>query len=48
MPILTDKYGRFIRGEGFIIKAQKKDSGFIVIATGDNYFAPQILEICYR
>jgi len=48
MPILTDKYGRLVRGEGFILKAKKKDSGFAVIATGDNYFAPQILEINYR
>lgn len=48
MPILADKYGRLTRGEGFILRAKKKDSGFSVIATGDNYFAPQILEINYR
>lgn len=48
MPILADKNGRLVRGEGFILKAKKKDSGFAVIATGDNYFAPQILEINYR
>ena len=48
MPVLTDKQGRLQRGEGFILKAKKKNSGFAVIATGDNYFAPQILEINYR
>ena len=48
MPILSDKYGRLSWGEGFILKAKKKDSGFSVITTGDNYFAPQILEISYR
>lgn len=48
MPILADKHGRLVRGEGFILKAKKKDSGFAVIATGDNYFAPQILEMNYR
>ena len=47
MPILTNKYGRLTPGEGFILKAKKKDSGFAVISTGDNYFAPQVLEINY-
>lgn len=47
-PILADKNGRLTLGEGFILKAKKKDCGFAVIATGDNYFAPQILEINYR
>lgn len=48
MPVLADKQGRLQRGEGFILKAKKKNAGFSVIATGDNYFAPQILEINYR
>ncbi len=48
MPVLTDKQGRLLRSEGFILKAKKKDSGFSVIATGDNYFFPQILEVNYR
>lgn len=48
MPLLADKQGRLQRGEGFILKAKKKNAGFSVIATGDNYFAPQILEINYR
>ena len=48
MPVLTDKQGRLQRGEGFILKAKKKSSGFSVVATGDNYFFPQILEVNYR
>lgn len=48
MPVLTDKQGRLQRGEGFILKEKKKNSGFSVIATGDNYFFPQILEVNYR
>jgi hypothetical protein len=48
MPVLADKQGRLQRGEGFILKAKKNNTGFSVIATGDNYFAPQILEINYR
>lgn len=47
-PILTDKYGRLSKGEGLILKATRKDSGFSVIATADNYLSPQILEINYR
>lgn len=47
MPALTDKQGRFLRDEGFILKAKKKNNGFSVIATGDNYLFPQILEINY-
>lgn len=48
LPVLADKQGRLLRGEGFILKAKKKNSGFSVIATGDNYLYPQILEINYR
>jgi len=48
MPVLTDKQGRLQRGEGFILKAKKKNSGFSVVATGDNYFSAQILEVNYR
>ena len=48
LPLLTDKQGRIQRSEGFILKSKKKNSGFSVIATGDNYFTPQILEINYR
>ena len=48
LPVLADKQGQLLRGEGFILKAKKKNSGFSVIATGDNYLYPQILEISYR
>lgn len=48
MPIMADKHGRLSRGEGFILKAKKKNSGFSVVATGDNYLYPQILEMNYR
>ena len=48
LPLLANKSGRLVKEEGFILKAKKKDSGFAVIATGDSYFAPQILEINYR
>ena len=48
MPMLADKQGRLQRGEGFVLKAKKKISGFSVVATGDNYFFPQILEVNYR
>ena len=46
--VLTDKYGRFSPSKGFILKSQKKASCFSVIATGDNYHTPQILEINYK
>lgn len=34
--------------EGFIIKPKVKQNGFTAITTGDSFYAPQILEICYR
>ncbi len=46
--VLSDAHGRLFKGEGFILKPKKRDDGFSVIATGDNYFTPQILEIHYR
>lgn len=46
--IVSDKYGKLERNEGFILKAKKKDAGFSVIATGDSHMNPQILEIMYR
>lgn len=32
---------------GFILKPQKKDTQFAVLATGDSYYAPPVLEINY-
>ena len=46
--MLSDKYGRLAKGEGFILKAKKEYCGYSVIATGDNCFKPQILEINYK
>lgn len=36
------------KSEGLILKPRVKDSGFSAVATGDSYYAPQILEINYR
>lgn len=47
-PMLADRQGHLLTGEGFILKAKKKNSGFSVIATADNYLFPQILEINYQ
>lgn len=47
LPILADSHGRLTWSEGIILRAKKKDAGFAVIATGDNYITPQILEIGY-
>lgn len=46
--LLSDRHGRLLRGEGLILKAKKKGAGFSVIATGDSYLSPQILEVNYR
>ena len=48
MPVLTDKQGRLLSSEGFILKVKRKNLWFSVVATGDNYFFPQILEVNYR
>lgn len=45
---LIDTYGRIVRGDGFILRPNNKTAGFSVVATGDNYLTPQILEINYR
>ena len=36
------------KSEGLILKPKVKDSGFSAVATGDSYYAPQILEVNYR
>lgn len=47
--LLVDQRTKTIlSSEGLILKSKIKNSGFSVIATGDSYFAPQILEINYR
>ncbi len=48
-PLLVDKNTRTIsRSEGLILKSKVRDSGFSAIATGDSYYAPQILEVNFR
>ena len=46
--LVTDKFGNLTRSNGVIIRTKNKDSGFSVVATGDSYYAPQILEINYK
>ena len=46
--ISDDRTKFFKNSEGFILKSKVKGSGFAAIATGDSYFAPQILEINYK
>ena len=43
-------YGRRLltQSEGWIIKSAAKDSGFSAISSGDNFYAPQILEISFK
>lgn len=48
LSVLADRQGRLLRGEGFILKAKRRNTGFSVISTGDSCMAPQILEINYR
>ena len=38
---------RFEKTNDFVLKL-KSNNGLSVLATGDSYFAPPILEICYR
>lgn len=40
--------GRLCQPNGFIVKTSAKANGFSVVSTGDNFYAPQILEIKYR
>ena len=47
--LLVDQRTKTIsKSEGFILKSKIKGTGFSVIATGDSYLAPQILEINFR
>lgn len=47
--LLKEQNTGFIkRSEGLILRTKVKDSGFFAIATGDSYYAPQILEINFR
>ncbi len=47
--LLVDSHmGSIVKSHGMILKPKAKESGFSVIATGDSYYAPQILEINFR
>lgn len=47
--ILTDSRNHsFSMPEGLVLKSKVKGGGYCVIATGDNYFTPQILEINFK
>ncbi len=47
--LLVDSRTKTItKSEGLILKPKIKGAGFSVIATGDSYFAPQIMEINFR
>ena len=46
--LVTDPKTKHIMvSTGFILKPSEKDGGFSVLATGDSYYAPPILEINY-
>ena len=48
-PLITEgKSKGLTMSEGMILRTKIKNSGFTVIATGDSYYAPQILEINYK
>jgi hypothetical protein len=47
-PIVVDPQAGFLlRPDGMILRAKERKSGSAVVATGDNYYTPQILEINY-
>lgn len=47
--LMADGQDRRLReSEGIILRTRVKDDGFTVVATGDNYTTPQILEINFR
>ena len=47
--LLVDNRTKTItKSEGFILKPKVKGSGFSAIATGDNYYTPQIFEINFK
>jgi hypothetical protein len=48
-PLLLNAYtGTIVKSDGFILKPKIKGSGFSAVATGDSYYAPQILEINFK
>ena len=48
-PLLINAYtGTIVKSDGFILKPKIKGRGFSTVATGDSYYAPQILEINFK
>ena len=48
-PLLVDAHTHTMtKSEGFILKPKEKAANFSAIATGDSYYAPQILQIHYQ
>ena len=46
---MTDSKTGFIkRSEGWVVRTKVKGSGFAAVATGDSYYAPQILELNFQ
>ena len=46
--LVDGKTRTIVKSEGLILKPKIKGAGFSVIATGDSYLAPQIMEINFR
>ena len=47
--LLADtRTGGFTRNDGILLRPSKKGGGFLAIATGDSFYAPQIYEINYN
>ncbi len=46
--LVDNRTGSIAKLYGMILKPKVKGSGFAVIATGDSYYAPQILKINFR
>ena len=45
--VVEPQTGFLLRPDGMILRTTEKKSGAAVVATGDNYYTPQILEINY-
>ena len=46
--LIRDTKYFWTQSEGFVWKNPERESGFSVLATGDSYFTPQILEVNFR
>ncbi len=46
--VVIDKFGSLTSSNGFILRPKTKNCGFSTVATGDSYYAPQILEVNFK